>query len=143
MNSDTPLNGCQAMTSLGPAPYYTPDPLVQCLLNSTLDPLLDEAECAPDPETALLLLTVCDPACGSGHFLVAAARRIAKRLAAVRTGESEPCDSAVRAALREVTGRCVYGVDINPMVVELAKVSLWLEAVEPGKPMPFSTQISG
>ena len=74
---------------------------------------------------------------GSGHFLVAAANRIAKRLAAVRSGESEPSPDAVREALRDVVGRCLYGVDVNPMALELAKVSLWLEAHVPGKPLTF------
>ncbi|MCP5114523.1 MAG: N-6 DNA methylase, partial [bacterium] len=86
---------------------------------------------------AILALTVCDPACGSGHFLVAAARRIAKRLAAVRSGDDEPSPEAVQEALRDVVGHCLYGVDINPMAVELCKVSLWMEAVEPGKPLSF------
>ena len=89
---------------------------------------------------ALLDITVCDPACGSGHFLVAAARRIAKRIAAEETGEPEPPDSVVRAALRRVTGRCIYGVDLNPMAAELARVALWLEALEPGKPLVFLDQ---
>ena len=85
-------------------------------------------------------ITVCDPACGSGHFLVAAARRIAKRIAAEETGESEPPDAVVRATLRRVVGRCIYGVDINPMAAELAKVSLWIEALEPGKPLSYLDQ---
>ncbi|MCE7009970.1 N-6 DNA methylase [Kibdelosporangium philippinense] len=117
--------------------YYTPSSLVDCLLDSALDPLLDQAARTDDPADALLSITVCDPACGSGHFLVAAARRIAKRLAAARTGDPEPPDAAVRTALREVVGRCIYGVDVNPMAVELAKVSLWLEAMERGKPLAF------
>ena len=123
--------------------YYTPTSLVECLLDSALDPLLDEA-CAhgtvEERVAALLDLTVCDPACGSGHFLVAAARRIAKRIAAEETGESEPPDAIVRAALRRVVGRCIYGVDLNPMAAELAKVSLWLEALEPGKPLSYLDQ---
>ncbi|MCP4688018.1 MAG: N-6 DNA methylase, partial [Desulfobacterales bacterium] len=117
--------------------YYTPSGLVQCLLESALDPLLDDALEQDDPEAALLNLKVCDPACGSGHFLVAAAHRIAKRLAAAQTGDDEPGPDAVNAALRQVIGRCVYGVDLNPMAVELCKVSLWLEAMEPGKPLSF------
>ena len=123
--------------------YYTPTSLVECLLDSALDPLLDEA-CAPgtaeERVAALLGLTVCDPACGSGHFLVAAARRIAKRIAAEETGDPEPPHTVVRTALRRVTGRCIYGVDINPMAAELAKVSLWLEALEPGKPLSYLDQ---
>ncbi len=123
--------------------YYTPTSLVECLLDSALDPLLDEAcnhGTTEERVSALLDITVCDPACGSGHFLVAAARRIAKRIAAEETGESEPPDAVVRAALRRVTGRCIYGVDINPMAAELAKVSLWIEALDPGRPLSYLDQ---
>ena len=88
-------------------------------------------------EHALLSMRVCDPACGSGHFLIAAAHRMAKRLAAIRTGDEEPAPEAVRTALRDVIGHCIYGVDINPMAVELCKVSLWMESLEPGKPLSF------
>jgi hypothetical protein len=117
--------------------YYTPTSLIDCLLDSALDPVLIEASTRHDPEAALLALKVCDPACGSGHFLIAAAHRIAKRLAAVRTGTEEPGSLERRAALRDVIGHCIYGVDINPMAVELCKVSLWMEAIEPGKPLSF------
>lgn len=117
--------------------YYTPTSLIECLLDSALDPVLDEAAKAPDPEKALLALKVCDPACGSGHFLIAAAHRIARRLASARTGEEEPDPSAARTALRDVIGRCLYGVDLNPMAAELCRVALWIEALEPGKPLSF------
>jgi len=117
--------------------YYTPTSLIHCLLDSALVPVLDRAAKAADPEAAILGLRICDPACGSGHFLVAAAHRVAKRLAAIRTGDDEPSPEAVRAALRDVIGHCVYGVDLNPMAVELCKVSLWLEALTPGKPLSF------
>lgn len=121
--------------------YYTPSPLVEALLDSALDPVLDEAAGAGgDAEAtieALLNVTVCDPACGSGHFLVAAARRIARRVAQLRSGENEPSPDLVRAAMREVVSRCIHGVDINEMAAELAKVSLWMESVEPGKPLAF------
>ncbi len=117
--------------------YYTPDSLVQCLLDSALDPVVAEAIRQPDAEAALLRLKVVDPACGSGHFLIAAAHRLSKHLAAVRTGDGEPAPEAIRKALRDVIGHCIYGVDINPMAVELCKVSLWMEALEPGKPLTF------
>jgi Eco57I restriction-modification methylase len=130
--------------------YYTPTSLIDCLLDSTLDPVLDDAQkraevaatnAGADPSEAiadaLLAVTVCDPACGSGHFLVAAARRIAKRLAAVREHNPEPTVESLRTALRDVVKHCIYGVDVNPMAVELAKVSLWLEALDPGKPLGF------
>lgn len=121
--------------------YYTPTSLIESLLDTALDPVLDAAEKrgaeTGDPVAELLAVTVVDPACGSGHFLVGAARRIAKRVAAVRTGDPEPPPEQVRAALREVVGRCIYGVDLNPLAAELAKVSLWLDAMEPGKPLAF------
>ena len=117
--------------------YYTPTSLITCLLDSALDPVLAEAAAKPSPEEAILALKVCDPACGSGHFLIAAAHRIAKKLASVRTLEDEPAPDAVRRALRDVIGRCIYGVDINPMAVELCQVALWMEALEPGKPLSF------
>jgi hypothetical protein len=134
----------------GTGSYYTPTSLIDCLLDSALDPVLDDAQkragvaaaaSGTDESEAivseLLSITVCDPACGSGHFLVAAARRIAKRVASFRERNPEPPVEALRHALRDVVSRCVYGVDLNPMAVELAKVSLWLEALEPGKPLNF------
>ena len=117
--------------------YYTPTPLISALLDSALDPVLEQAASKPDPEAALLGLRVLDPACGSGHFLAAAAHRIARRLAAVRTGEDESSPQPYRRALRDVISGCIYGIDLNPMAVELCKVSLWMEAVEPGKPLSF------
>lgn len=71
------------------------------------------------------------------YHLLAAARRIAGELAAARTGEEQPSPSAYRAALREVVRTCVYGVDLNPLAVELCKVALWLEAHNPGMPLNF------
>lgn len=117
--------------------YYTPTELISELLDSALDPVLEEAARKDDPEKAILELKVVDPAAGSGHFLVAAAHRIAKRLAEVRTGEPEPPEDEYRTAIRDVVSRCLFAVDINDLAVELCKVSLWLEALEPGKPLSF------
>jgi hypothetical protein len=120
--------------------YYTPDSLVQCLLDSALEPVVADAVKGASGEEAakaILALKVCDPAVGSGHFLIGAAHRMAKHVARHRAGEEEPSPRAVREALREVVGRCLYGVDINPMSAELCKVSLWMEAMEPGKPLSF------
>jgi hypothetical protein len=121
--------------------YYTPDSLVQCLLDSTLEPVIAErlakAKTPKEKETALLSLKVCDMAAGSGHFIIRAGHRIARHLARVRSGEEEPSPAVYRTALRDVIGHCLYGVDINPMAVELCKVTLWLEALEPGKPLSF------
>ena len=99
--------------------YYTPTSLITCLLDSALDPVLEEAAKKPTPkeaDAAILAMKVCDPACGSGHFLIAAAHRIAKRLAAVRTGDVEPAPEAYRQALRNVISHCIFGVDSAPDV---------------------------
>lgn len=123
--------------------YYTPDSLVQCLLDSALDPVVEEAIRGKSPveaEQAILALKVCDPAVGSGHFLVGAAHRLARHLARARAymeGESEPSPLLYQHALRDVIGHCLYGVDVNPMAAELCRVSLWLESLEPGKPLSF------
>ncbi len=117
--------------------YYTPSPLISALLDSALDPLIDRARRDKEPTKALLNLKICDPACGSGHFLIAAAYRLAKALASTRTGEEEPAPEAYDTALREVIAHCLYGVDLNEWAVELCKVNLWLESLEPGKPLSF------
>ncbi|MGD0039051.1 MAG: N-6 DNA methylase, partial [Isosphaeraceae bacterium] len=117
--------------------YYTPTSLINCLLDSALDPVVQEAIAKANPEEALLNLKICDPACGSGHFLIAAAERMAKHLARFRTGDDEPSLTAIQQAKRSIIGRCIYGVDLNPMAAELCKVSLWMEALEPGKPLSF------
>lgn len=118
--------------------YYTPDSLVEILLKSALDPVLDNtiARSPAAPAKALLELAVVDPACGSGHFLLAAARRIAERVARLQSNGT-PTPDDYRHALRQVVGRCIYGVDLNPLAVELCKVALWMEAVDPGLPLTF------
>ncbi len=117
--------------------YYTPDSLVQALLNTALDPVLDRVEAeAEDTPQSLLSVTIVDPACGSGHFLLAAARRIATRLARARADGVASADD-FRRALRDVARSCIHGVDRNPMAVELTKVALWIETVEPGRPLGF------
>ncbi|WP_164300243.1 DNA methyltransferase [Streptomyces sp. SID14478] len=115
--------------------YYTPVSVIEKLLDEALDPVIDEY--AADGPQRLLSLRFVDPACGSGHVLVAAARRIAHRHAQLDTGDAEPAPERVRAALADVVRHCVHGVDINPMAVEIAKVSLWLESLEPGRPLAF------
>jgi len=117
--------------------HYTPDELVQPLIKHSLDYLIAERLKAPDPQQALLSLTVCDVACGSGHILLNAARRIATELAILRTGEDQPSPVAFREAVRDVIRHCIYGVDLNPLAVELCKVALWLEAHNPGEPLNF------
>ena len=118
--------------------YYTPDELVQRLLESTLDPVIQRTVDANParPTDALLDLTVVDPACGSGHFLLAAARRLADRVARIRA-EATPSPDEYQRALRDVVRRCIHGVDMNPLAVEICKVSLWMESIDPGLPLTF------
>lgn len=119
--------------------YYTPDSLVETLLDSALDPVLQTAEDSADAAEAkvavILDLRVIDPACGSGHFLLGAARRMADRVAKLRNEDAGKEET--QAALRDVVSRCIHGVDRNPMAVELAKVALWIESVSPGQPLGF------
>lgn len=117
--------------------HYTPTPILKKVLDFALEPAVQRALQERDSEQALLGLRVLDPACGSGHFLIAAAHRIAQAVASVRTGEVSPSPEATRAALRDVVARCLYGVDLNPMAVELCRVALWLETLDPGKPLGF------
>jgi hypothetical protein len=117
--------------------HYTPDDLVQPLIKHSLDHLIADRLKKPDPEKELLELRVADIACGSGHILLAAARRIATELAIVRTGEEQPSPTAFRTAVRDTIRSCIYGVDLNPLAVELCKVALWLEAHNPGEPLNF------
>jgi hypothetical protein len=119
--------------------YYTPDSLVQELLRSALDPVIERAlrDNPTDPRGALLRLRVLDPACGSGHFLLGAARRLADAVARLDMEGDLPDEAARRRALREVVRRCIFGVDRNPLSVELCRTALWIEAIEPGKPLSF------
>lgn len=119
--------------------YYTPDSLVQELIKSALDPVIEQriADAPENPTEALLAIRVIDPACGSGHFLLAAARRLAEKLAQLRATEGEQKEEDFRHALREVVSRCIFGVDRNPMAIELARTALWLEGFEEGRPLGF------
>ncbi|ONC55969.1 hypothetical protein AQ919_18160 [Burkholderia pseudomallei] len=123
--------------------YYTPDSLVQELIKSALEPVIEQTVKANPqrPVDALLELTICDPACGSGHFLLAAARRLADEVAlhraAIEREGGVPTPMDYRHALRDVVSRCIYGVDKNPMAIQLAKTALWLEAYSPDRPLSF------
>ena len=121
--------------------YYTPDSLVQKLIKSALEPVIAQTVQAhpANPVEALLQLTICDPACGSGHFLLAAARRLADEVAKLRAAQTggAPTPADYRHALRDVVGHCIYGVDKNPMAIQLAKTALWLEAYTPDRPLTF------
>ena len=121
--------------------YYTPPPLVQALVDSALEPVLEErlagAGTRGEQAQALLELRVLDPAAGSGHFLLAAARRIAERLAQARAKGDAYSPQEYREALRDVIRHCLYAVDKNPLAVDLCKVALWIEGHDPGLPLSF------
>ncbi|HPC84395.1 MAG TPA: N-6 DNA methylase [Thermoanaerobaculaceae bacterium] len=121
--------------------YYTPPQLVNELVESALEPVLAGrlrgAQTAGERERAILSIRVCDPAAGSGHFLLAAARRLGKELARTRTGQEEPAPERLREAIRDVIRHCIYGVDKNPLAVELCRVALWLESHTGDKPLTF------
>ncbi|MCA9307454.1 MAG: N-6 DNA methylase [Phycisphaerales bacterium] len=111
--------------------FYTPALIVENLLESALEPIISSRiDGAPlkSQESALLGITVCDPSCGTGNFLIAAARRLAHRLAQLRSGEHRPDADALQAAFCDVIRECIFGVDINPIAVELCKHALWIES---------------
>lgn len=119
--------------------YYTPDSLVQELIKSALEPVIQQRleENKANPTEALLGIRVIDPACGSGHFLLAAARRLAQELALLRSEDGAVKPADYRHALRQVVSHCIFGVDRNPMALELARTALWLEGFEEGQPLFF------
>ena len=117
--------------------HYTPEELVKPLIKHSLEYIIADKLKKANPEEALLSITVCDVACGSGHILLSAARKIAAELASLREGAEQPSPAYYRGAIRDVIKNCIYGVDLNPLAVELCKVALWLEAHEPGQPMNF------
>jgi len=117
--------------------HYTPEELVKPLIKHSLDYIIADKLKEEDPEAGLLSITVCDVACGSGHILLSAARKIATELASFRESAEQPSPTYYRAAIRDVIRNCIYGVDLNPLAVELCKVALWLEAHNPNEPLNF------
>ena len=122
--------------------YYTRPELVAELVKTALKPVLEErlaraGENKEAREAALLALRVVDPACGSAAFLIAATNYLGQELARIRTKDDYPADHALRVARRDVLMRCIYGVDLNPMAVELAKVSLWITSAVEDLPLNF------
>jgi hypothetical protein len=117
--------------------FYTPRTVVAFLVRQTLEPLVRGRS-----SNEILALRVVDPAMGSGAFLVGACRYLARATeeALIREGRWHPGDitAADRASVRrEVAQRCLYGVDLNPMAVQLARLSLWLATLASDKPLTF------
>jgi type I restriction-modification system DNA methylase subunit len=145
--------------------YYTPDYIVQYIVDNTLGPLV-RGECRPKREPVpellkgkpgfeeesddirplssdeILELKVLDPAMGSGHFLVAATEYLARAYGTAWIREGKDKDGAMSDDefvhyKRIIAERCIYGVDINPMAVELSKLSMWLFTMDKGRPLSF------
>lgn len=108
--------------------FYTPDPVAQFMSRFSLDAALKQVVEPGDPGSVLQVVAL-DPACGTGVFLVWAARKIATRYAAELAGISEPevSEQMIRLVLPEVMGECVFGIDVDPVAVDLARSVLWLE----------------
>ena len=147
--------------------HYTPRVLTTELVERALEPMVFDGPAAGKPREEwvlhspadILALAVCDPAMGSGAFLVQACRYLADRLMdawalAEKAGKAVAADGSVVdfppaepmsrveadrkvEALRLVAERCLYGVDVNPLAVELAKLSLWLVTLSKGRPFAF------
>lgn len=129
--------------------HYTPRDLAEEVVKYALEPLVyspgpHQTANRPDwkliSSNAILDLKVADIACGSGAFLVAAARFLADRLVEAwqRDGAAAGTPHQIRLhAIREVVAHCLYGADINPMAVEMCKLSLWLVSLDPKLPFSF------
>ncbi len=100
--------------------YYTPPRLVQCIVDAVLGPLLADATRDADPVAAVLALRVLDPACGSGHFLLVVADRLAAALAAARG-----LPAAGRRERVDIAGYCLFGLDLDGTAVDLCRANLW------------------
>lgn len=120
--------------------YYTPDVIVKYIVEQTVGPVVQQAAASAPTDTAkvdaVLAIKVLDPAMGSGHFLVEATEYIARFLVElnIKSGTQE-ADLAYWK--RRVVQSCIYGVDLNPLAVELAKLSLWLSTVAKDRPLSF------
>lgn len=133
--------------------HYTPRSLAEEVVKYALEPLVyepgplqtnDETAWKLKSSTAILDLKVADIAAGSGAFLVAAARFLADRVTeawadegVLSVEEQEQPKLATDRAIREVIARCLYGADVNPMAVEMCKLSLWLVSMDKTKPFSF------
>ena len=110
--------------------YYTPkfivDNIVENALGQIVDKIVSKIKSPPEQIEKILQLKILDPAMGSGHFLVGAANYLAKRILEIDSDKSE---KNFINRKREIVRRCLYGLDINLLAVELAKMSLWLDTL--------------
>ena len=126
--------------------YFTPEPIVDLIVEKTLEPLLERRSVEIQEKNlrsdqtleAFLGIRVVDPAMGSGHFLVSAAAYMAQFIA---TDPSYDGGLEWKEIQRLVAERCLYGVDLNPMAVELARLALWLSTVRGDEPLTFLSNL--
>lgn len=121
--------------------HYTPRALTAPIVRKTLEPILARFGGQPTPQQ-ILDLKVCDPAVGSGAFLVEACRQLGDALVAAWAAHGgkpviPPDEDELLHARRLVAQRCLYGVDRNPMATDLAKLSLWLATLARDHPFTF------
>lgn len=121
--------------------HYTPRSLTEPIVSTTLQPILQRFGEQPKPEQ-ILELKICDPAMGSGAFLVEVCRQLGDELVKAWhfhscTPKIPPDEDEVLHARRMIAQRCVYGVDKNPLAVDLAKLSLWLATLAKDHPFTF------
>jgi len=123
--------------------YYTPDYVVKFMVDRAVGPALREAIAGRNSDVAkvqaVLDVNIIDPATGSGHFLVEAVEYIARFLVdlGVAPAGKTPEEADLAFWKRRVVQSCIYGVDLNPLAVELAKLSLWLVTVAKDRPLSF------
>jgi Alw26I/Eco31I/Esp3I family type II restriction m6 adenine DNA methyltransferase len=131
--------------------YYTPDYIVKYIVENTLKPILKAIDERIKNEykdnkndsfaREVLKLNICDPAMGSGHFLVEAVQFLADEIAYHPTTELKTpkniTEDEINYWKRKVVESCIYGVDIKELAVELAKLSLWLKTVDKSQPLNF------
>jgi hypothetical protein len=136
-NSVTGLPNVKDRKSSGS--YYTPKNLIDFIVKKSIEPVISNIiEKNPEKEIQIekiLSLKILDPAMGSGHFLVGAVEYLAKQLCNIEFGEITEKNYVERK--RDVVRRCIYGVDFNPLAVDLARLSLWLDTLSSDKPLSF------
>jgi type I restriction-modification system DNA methylase subunit len=121
--------------------YYTPDYIVKYMVDEALRPVLDAAvrDAGTDDERiqAVLAINVLDPSMGSGHFPVEVTEYIARYLVELGVQPEETGEADLTYWKRRAAQQCIYGVDLNPLAVELAKLSLWLITAAKDRPLSF------
>ncbi len=118
--------------------YYTPKQLVDFVVKNSIEPhiskIINESKKTEEIVEKILALKILDPSMGSGHFLVGAVDYLSKRICQIENNEDE---NNFIEKKREVVRHCIYGVDLNPLAVDLAKLSLWLDTIASEKPLTF------